>query len=115
LTGSHHQTLDFYFRFAVGAVLLCAFMFRVGVPGPIRISSNQTTVKADHFPLTPRLIDPRSIDWNAHTQTFSVLDAPESVALIAHGCEEVQVFHPKGPYSNRPPPDSLHFQPTRNG
>lgn len=104
MTGSRHQTFDFCFRFAVGAVLLCALLFRAGVPGPIRISSNQTTVKADHFPLKPRLIDPRSFEWTVPAEAFPALDAPESVAPIARGSEEAQVIQPKGPYSNRPPP-----------
>jgi hypothetical protein len=106
VTGSRHQHLHLYVRFGVGIVLMCALVARIGLVSPLRIVSNETTFKSDHFPLKPRLLDPRGVDWNIPGREFSSLDSPEPVLLISHSPIEATTFHTLGPYSNRPPPQN---------
>ncbi len=104
MTVSRHKGFVFYFRIGAGMVLLCALLIRLGLPGPVRITSSHTTFKANHLPLKPRLLVPRAFDDGIHTDVFSVFDSPIAAVLIAYHPEKLQTFHPNGPYSNRPPP-----------
>lgn len=104
MNGSRHQDLNFCFRIGAGLVLLCVLFVRVGMPSPVRINSDQTVAKSNHYLLKPRLLDPRVFDWSAHTQVFSILESAEPGGLITYSPEESRTFHAQGLYSNRAPP-----------
>lgn len=104
VTGSRRQLLKFYIRIGVGIVLTCALLVRVGLVGPLRVASSQTTFRSDRFPLKTRLLDPRSTDLTVPAQEFAALDPPGHVPLISHSFIGITTHHPRGPDSIRPPP-----------
>ncbi len=106
MIGSRYQRLDVQVRLGIAIALMCALLVRVSVASPLRVASSVTTLKSDHSPVKPRLLDPRAFDWSIHTQVFSLLDSPEPVPLITHAPDEIQICRQLGPDSNRAPPQN---------